>query len=258
MELYPVPLDQLIMIVVDVTIFLVVLYITGVGKQISQLWFSFFMNAVSPLYNAAVAQHKQQLFAQLQQHNTEGKEMTVLEIGCGPGGSLHMYPKDVPIKLIAVEPNIYHRKYLEHNLTKYDNITLQDFIVCKAEHMESIESNSLETVISTIVLCSVDDQADVVREIKRVLKPGGRFYFMEHVEGEPGTWLCWFQHLFNRPWSVICDGCNIVRDTASVIQGAGFAEVHIERFVADKLNYIFYFVYPHISGYAVKGGDETL
>lgn len=232
------------------------MYVTSLGNYVSQVWFAFFMSRMNPKYNAAVVNHKAELFQQLQQHSPQKKEMTILEIGCGPGGNLQLYPKDVFVNLVAVEPNVHHKSYLEDNLKKYDNINLEKFIICKAENMASIESDSIETVVSTIVLCSVDNQAEVLLEIKRVLKPGGKFYFMEHVVSEAGTWLYRFQHIFNKIWSILLDGCEVTRDTKSVIQSAGFADVQVKRFSASKLGFIFYPVFPHIYGYAVKGDND--
>jgi len=263
-------MDPVVMLLVVVVVLLLLYmsgvgkYLSGVGKYLSQVWFSFFMNFMNPQYNAAVRKHKETLFQNLgsnnsseeQQSSPTGQEkLTILEIGCGPGGSLHMYPKNINVDLVAVEPNVHHKKYLEANIVKYNNINLKRFVVCGAESMDEIESNSFETVICTIVLCSVNCQVQVLREIKRVLKPGGKFYFMEHVSSEPGTWLYRIQHFINNIWFVLCDGCNVTRDTARTIQGAGFSDVHLNRFMASDLSRLFYPVYPHISGYAVKGSD---
>ena len=232
---------------------LYIMHVTRVLKTISQMWFAGCMDFLLPVYNNGVDQYKKELFSQLKEKNED--EMTILEIGVGSGGSLDFYPEDVPIKIIAVEPNVHCKKYLERNLAKYDHISLEKYVVCHAENMKDIESNSIETVISTIVLCSVEKQSCALNEIKRVLKPGGKFYFMEHVVSERGTWLHRFQHLLNSLWYVLFDGCNITRDTANIIQNAGFAHVEINRFMANTLSCAFYPVYPHISGYAVKRGE---
>ena len=96
----------------------------------------------------------------------------------------------------------------------------------------------MDCVLSTLVLCSVQNQIDVLKEIKRVLKPGGYFYFMEHVYAKDGSYMSFFQRLLNPLNGAILDGCNVIRTTLPNILDAGFQEVVYERFDA-KLQYIF-------------------
>ena len=226
------------------------MYVTGIFKYISQRCFAVQMNYTLPKYNNAAMEYKQELFASLSDDKKE--ELTILEVGAGSGGNLNFYPKNIPIKVIAVEPNVHFQKYLQRNLARHENISLDRYLVCPAENMKEVESNSLEIVISTIVMCSVQTQSAVLSEIKRVLKPGGKFYFMEHVAGEPGTWLFHLQNLLNTIWGLLFDGCNLNRNTSVAIDNAGFAQVKYKRLMVEKLGAIFYVVQPHIAGYAVK------
>lgn len=208
------------------------------------------MNLLLPKYNRGVFDDKRELFSLLGNENKE--PITVLEIGAGSGGSLDFYPKDQPIKLIAVEPNIYCQSFLQKNLSKHENITLDKYIVSCAESMREVESNSVEAVISTIVMCSVEDQSAVLQEVKRVLKPSGRFYFMEHVAAKPDTWMWSIQNVLNFVWNILFDGCNINRNTSVAVDNAGFSKVVYKHFMAHKLGPLFYVLYPHIAGYAEK------
>src|SRR4029077_19540295 len=89
---------------------------------------------------------------------------------------------------------------------------------------------SAEAVISSLVLCTVSDPAAVLAEIRRILRPGGRFSFAEHVAAKPGTPTRWSQRILRRPWAWIFEGCSCERALEGVIRSAGFARVDLGRY----------------------------
>ena len=91
------------------------------------------------------------------------------------------------------------------------------------------ENEVFDTVVVTLVLCMVDDAESVISEITRVLKPGGRFYFYEHVSSRSYIGSK-FQDLLNPLWKFITTGCNLNRDTERIINKAGFAKVDSRKF----------------------------
>jgi len=113
--------------------------------------------------------------------NLEG---TVLEIGPGTGANLSYYPQD--IHWIGVEPNPFMHDYLREQAQTL-GLTL-DLRQGTAEDL-GLADESVDAVVSTLVLCSVPEQARTLQEIRRVLRPGGRFLFVEHVAAPQGTWL---------------------------------------------------------------------
>jgi ubiquinone/menaquinone biosynthesis C-methylase UbiE len=117
-----------------------------------------------------------------------------------------------------------------------------------AEGME-VESQSTDLVVSTLVLCSVRDPEQVVSEVRRVLRPGARFAFLEHVAAPAGSRLRKMQEAIHRPWHWLGEGCHLSRDTAQTLQEAGFSSLQIERFdsVPGWAPYR-----PHIAGLAVR------
>jgi ubiquinone/menaquinone biosynthesis C-methylase UbiE len=185
-------------------------------------------------YERLVVEHKQRLFADL--HGT------VLEIGPGTGSNLKYYPKD--IHWIGIEPNPYMHRYLQKEAERLGlPVTLH---LSEAERLEA-EDNSVDAVVSTLVLCSVRDVTATLREIVRVLKPGGRFICIEHVAAHQGTWLRWIQQRIRPLWMQIADDCCPDRETGVAIKHAGFERVHCQHFrVAVPL------VGPHIACVAVK------
>jgi ubiquinone/menaquinone biosynthesis C-methylase UbiE len=171
----------------------------------------------------------------------------VVEIGPGAGANLRHLRSDV--RWIGVEPNPYARPYLEraareagvaHELREGD-----------AERLP-VDAASADAVIGTLVLCSVEDPAAVLREIRRVLKPGGRYVFIEHVAAPVGTLRRRLQHWVRPAWRVLADGCHPDRETLQAIRAAGFARVEAEEFLAPVG-----LVAPHIAGFAVNEGTAS-
>ncbi len=149
----------------------------------------------------------------------------VVEIGSGVGANLRYLPGGAT--LIAIEPNWFmygrlraaarrHRIQLDHR----DRM---------AEHT-GLADHSVDTVISSLVLCSVRDPDVVLAEIRRILRPGGTFRFVEHVVAPEGSLTRWAQRRFRRPWAWTFEGCSCERDLEQAIRAAGFESVTLERF----------------------------
>lgn len=196
--------------------------------------FAWMMAHLSAEYEQAVSDRKHSLFATI--HGD------VLEIGPGTGPNLSYYPKD--IHWIGIEPNPYMHPYLQKEA---ENLGLNiDIRTGTAEGIDA-EDNSIDTVVSTLVLCSVPNLSATLQEILRILKPSGRFLFIEHVAAQKGTFLRQIQSGIKPIWKVLADGCNPDRETWIALENAGFASVNYEHFeVSVPL------VSPHIMGVATK------
>ena len=88
---------------------------------------------------------------------------------------------------------------------------------------------SVDDVLCSLVLCTVDDQEAVLAEVRRILRPGGRLRVVEHVAAPRWSLRRWLQHVIRRPWRWLFEGCDTCRDTASAIERAGFATVELHR-----------------------------
>ena len=147
-----------------------------------------------------------------------------LEIGGGTGANLPHYPPDSNITF--VEPDRHMVKRLRRSITKHRR---NAEIVQQVGESLPFADASFDTVVTTLVLCMVRDADAVVREARRVLKPGGAFLFYEHVVS-PRRAGHWWQDKLNPIWKCLTTGCNLNRDLAASIHSAGFASVEIEAF----------------------------
>ncbi len=169
---------------------------------------------------------------------------TLIEIGPGAGANLRYYR--ARSQVVAIEPNPMMHTRLRRRAEELD-IGL-DVRGGRAERLDADDA-SAEAVISTLVLCSVEDLARALGEIHRVLAPGGRFIFVEHVAAPVGSGLRTYQNAIHAPWRWIAEGCHTNRDTIAAIEAAGFSDIEVESFRAFTPLIP---VTPHIAGVARK------
>lgn len=179
---------------------------------------------------------KQALFA-----NLAG---SVLEIGPGAGANFAFYPKGVHV--IGVEPNPYMLPYLEEEAEK-QGLQL-NMIEGYAETLQVADA-SVDAVVCTLVLCSVFSPEQALAEIRRVLKPGGQFLFIEHVAAPEGAWTRRFQNWLQPAWRFFGDGCNPNRETWTALEAAGFRDLALEH---RRIKTPFKLIDPHILGKAIN------
>ncbi|MCY3759051.1 MAG: class I SAM-dependent methyltransferase [Acidobacteria bacterium] len=169
----------------------------------------------------------------------------VVEIGPGSGVNLSYLPRGV--RWTGIEPNPHFHPYIRKEAARLDRpVRLRAGL---AEDL-GIEDGSVDAVVGTLVLCSVDRVEAVLGEILRVLKPGGRFCFLEHVAAPQGSWLRRLQRGVCPVWSSLLDGCRPDADTPVRIARAGFSQLKWEEFQAPLP-----VVSPHICGFAEKGRE---
>jgi SAM-dependent methyltransferase len=139
-----------------------------------------------------------------------------LEIGSGTGLNLPHYPDDLD-DLVLAEPDAAMRARLERRLSRCDRGAR--LVDAPAERLP-FPDGSVDTVVSTLVLCTVDAPDAALREIARVLRPGGQLLFLEHVRSESPTLARWQDRLAG-PWRRFAQGCRCNRATAELIVTCG-------------------------------------
>ena len=147
---------------------------------------------------------------------TQARGRTV-EIGSGTGLNLAHYPDDLD-ELVLAEPDPSMRKRLqraargrEHNAHVID---------APAEQLP-FDDASIDTVVSTLVLCTVDAPDLALQEIRRVLRPDGQLLFIEHVRSESSILARW-QDRLAKPWQRFAEGCRCNRATIQLMGACGF------------------------------------
>lgn len=169
---------------------------------------------------------------------------TVLEIG--PGWQPHL-PVGVGASWIGVEPDPAAADWLEH-------IAPSGRVVRGVAEDLPLPRHSVDVAVSSLVLCSVRDPERVLGELGRVLRPGGRFVFVEHVAARPGTMLRGAMKAL-APVSTLLGGCRPDRDTGATIAGGRFSRVELEEY---QLPGPFGVPVPHVAGTAYAVGTPQV
>lgn len=170
---------------------------------------------------------------------------SVLEIGGGTGANLAQYGSAIET-LVVTEPEPAMLRRLRAKAE--ERAPLATIVQAPAEELPFAD-DSFDTVVSTLVLCGVDDQSRSLREIHRVLRPGGSLLFLEHVRSDDPA-LARFQDRLNRLNRLVV-GCDCNRRTLATIEATGFTVSRLERSELPKAPK---FVRPLIVGSAVAAG----
>jgi ubiquinone/menaquinone biosynthesis C-methylase UbiE len=146
---------------------------------------------------------------------------SMLEIGPGTGANLAHLPISGITSLVLVEPIAPMRARLERTAQKLRSKLPEDTrIVAGSADALPVTDASVDTLVSTLVLCSVPDIDAAVAELRRAVAPGGRLLLLEHVAGHGRTRT--LQGLIDPAWRVIARGCRLVRDTRAALERGGF------------------------------------
>jgi len=146
-----------------------------------------------------------------------------IDIGAGTGANLGLFPDDVE-QLVLAEPDPHMVKQLRPKLDKF--VPGMELVEAGAESLP-FEDGSFDTVVFTLVLCTVPDPAAALAEAARILKPGGRLLFIEHVRGDGG--LAEWQDRLEGPWKFFADGCRCNRDTVASIEASPLTVEQVEH-----------------------------
>jgi ubiquinone/menaquinone biosynthesis C-methylase UbiE len=178
-----------------------------------------------------------------------GARGRTLELGAGTGLNLAHYT-DAVTELVLTEPDPHMARRLRTRLDDGSPATGRvEVIEAPAERLP-FEDQSFDTVVSTLVLCSVESPGGATAEIARVLKPDGRLLYLEHVRsGDPA--LARWQDRLERPWGWLGAGCHPNRDTVAQLEATGLVAEPVQR---DRLPKAPPIVRPLVRGEARRAG----
>lgn len=163
----------------------------------------------------------------------------VLEIGFGTGLNLAYYPEKVQ-KITTVDPNLGANKLAQKRINNSE-ISV-DNLALSSENLP-MGDQSFDSVVSTWTLCSITDIDRAISEIYRVLKPGGKFFFIEHGLSDETQIQVW-QNRLNPIQNIIGDGCNLDRNIEKIV-AKKFDNLTVKQFYEPK--------FPKVLGYMYQG-----
>jgi ubiquinone/menaquinone biosynthesis C-methylase UbiE len=164
----------------------------------------------------------------------------ILEIGFGTGMNLQYYPPSVR-RIEAIDPDMDLDRYSAPRIAA-SNIEV-DFHHLDAAHLP-FAAESFDTVTCTLTLCSIADVEHALGEIRRVLKPGGRFLFLEHGLS-PEAGVARWQHRLTPLQKRVAGGCHLDRHTARLVGATGMALDGVRNYYLQRL--------PRFVGYMTEG-----
>ncbi|MAY36472.1 MAG: SAM-dependent methyltransferase [Spongiibacteraceae bacterium] len=175
------------------------------------------------------------------QHVLAAAEGRVLEVGMGSGLNLRYYNPDKVDFVWGLEPSDGMRKKAQKNLQQ--SPVQVEWLGLPGEEVP-LDSHSADTVVLTFTLCTIPDWETALKQMKRVLKPGGKLLFCEHGAAPDETVARW-QNRVNPLWKKIAGGCHLNRNIPELISQAGFSIRELEADYLPKT--------PRIAGFRYRG-----
>lgn len=214
-------------------------YVSSVGRVYDATWGRLF----AAVYDRGLKATEEAGLGRMRVELLAAAGGRTLELGAGTGINLDLYPEAVE-ELVLLEPDPHMAKRMRERLVR--SRRQATIIEAPAERLP-FESASFDTAVSTLVLCTVPDPAAAIAELERVLKPGGRLLFIEHVRSEDPALAGW-QDRLEKPWRFLADGCHCNRDTQAMLAASRLRAGTVEHGSLPKTPPI---VRPLIHGSAV-------
>lgn len=180
--------------------------------------------AFSAVYDRGMKASEEAGMREIRRQTLSRARGRTIDIGAGTGINVELYPEAVT-ELVLAEPDEHMLNRLRPKVPTWE----RDVEVAQAgADGLPFEDDSFDTAVFTLVLCTVPDPRAALAEAARVLRPGGKLLFVEHVRSpEPG--LARWQDRLERPWKFLGDGCHCNRDTIATIEASPFAVEQVER-----------------------------
>lgn len=155
----------------------------------------------------------------------------LLVLGSGQGHDLAHLPPAVT-SVVAVEPDETMRRRAGARV-RAAGVPVSS--VGAVGEALPLPDASVDSVLCALVLCTVDDPAGVVAELRRVLRPGGAVLVLEHVAAAPGSRTARAQRRLDRGWAAAAGGCHLTRKTVDALRDGGFNTVGLRELGAPRL-----------------------
>lgn len=200
--------------------------------------------AFAQIYNTAFILAERRGLRRVRRDLVAQSKGRVVEIGAGTGLNLDYYSESVS-ELVLTEPSPHMAGKLRER-ARHASLNIR-VLEAPAEALP-FDDDSVDTVVSTLVLCTVTDPQKALREVARVLRPGGSLLFAEHVRSGSPRAARW-QDGLNTPWGWYACGCHCNRDTIAALGTASFT---VDELQHDRLRWISPLVRPLVVGSASR------
>jgi ubiquinone/menaquinone biosynthesis C-methylase UbiE len=214
----------------------------AMGKAYDATW----GRAFARFYDRALKATEENGLGAMRGELLAGADGRVIEIGAGTGVNLELYGDGVE-DLTLVEPDPHMGAQLRKRLADRHGDPLPAQLVAAPAEALPFPEDTFDTAVATLVLCTIPDPVAAIDELARVLKPGGRLLFVEHVRAEDASSARW-QDRLEKPWRFVADGCHCNRDTEANLRASSFKVEEIDHTKMPKAAPI---VRPLIRGTAV-------
>lgn len=198
-------------------------------------------------YEKAVAPTKQELFSQMFKALSKTRDAVIIELGMGSFPNAPFYSSRLAgLDIIGVDPNDSMKGFALRAAEDLRKAGSSVRVVHGVGEALPLPDRSADAVVCTLTLCSVPSPARTLAEVRRVLKPGGQFLFLEHVRSQTNEQFALKQDFLNPRQVARADGCNLNRTTLKTIEAAGFAKLEAKYFELTD----FLYLNPTVAGIA--------
>ncbi|XP_004380024.1 thiol S-methyltransferase TMT1B [Trichechus manatus latirostris] len=215
------------LLVLLLTLPLHLLALLGCWQPLCKTYFPYLMAVLTIKNNRIIEVKKRELFSQIKKFARASGNVALLELGCGTGANFAFYPPGC--RITCLDPNPRFEKFLRKGMAENKHLKYERFVVASGEDMRQLADGSMDVVVCTLVLCSVESPKKVLQEVQRVLRPGGVLFFWEHVAEPRGSWALMWQQVLEPTWKHVADGCCLTRETWKDLESAQFSELEMER-----------------------------
>jgi ubiquinone/menaquinone biosynthesis C-methylase UbiE len=195
----------------------------AMGKAYDATW----GRAFAHFYDRALRATEENGLGAMRGELLAGARGRVIEIGAGTGVNLELYGDGVE-DLTLVEPDPHMGAQLRKQLAdRHGDPLPAQLVVAPAEELP-FPDDTFDTAVATLVLCTIPDPVAAIAELARLLRPGGRLLFIEHVRAEDLSSARW-QDRLEKPWRFLADGCHCNRDTEANLRASSFKVEEIDH-----------------------------
>ncbi len=187
--------------------------------------------AFAAIYDPVFAGLERSGLSALRREQLAGAGGETLEVGAGTGLNLEHYPATVT-RLVLSEPEPAMAKKLRRRAAV--DARSPEVMIAPGEALP-FPDESFQTVTASLMLCTAPDPVAVLGEIARVLRPRGRYLFLEHVRARDGERRASWQDRLERPWSLFAGGCHPNRDTAALLHASPLTVERLDQIELPRL-----------------------